>query len=431
MTERAMGARGVGLAVAFGIAAGAAPVDPLTMSARADVSSAHWMQFGSSGPAHWNQPFDRSQAREWEANPETGEATLSRDNIAPMKDAIKRYAKIVSKGGWKKLPKGKLQRGQRGPAVELLRARLEASGDLVAYRNARHVFDSSVETAVKRFQMRHGLTPSGKIDRATRNAMNVPARARLRQLRTNLSRISSLSRAASKKKYVLVNIPAAQIEAVSGGEVVSRHAAVVGKADRRTPILRSSIHAINFNPIWTLPPTVIRKDLIPKGRSLARRGKDVLSVYGIDAYSNGRKLTTTKINWHSSAVYNYTYRQSPGPDNPMGFVKINFHNNHAVYLHDTPSKSLFGRNFRAASSGCVRVRNVEQLVSWLLEDNGGWSVSRVADMKESGARKDVNLKRGVPLYMAYITAWVGQDGIPQFRRDLYRRDGVGALAAAY
>ena len=115
----------------------------------------------------------------------------------------------------------------------------------------------------------------------------------------------------------------------------------------------------------------------------------------------------------------------------MGFVKINFHNKHSVYMHDTPSKSLFGRNFRAHSSGCVRVQNVQQLVSWLLTSNSDWDARRVAHMKATGERKDVRLKQRVPVYFAYLTAWSTQDGVVHFRRDLYRRDGVGVMASAY
>jgi murein L,D-transpeptidase YcbB/YkuD len=181
-----------------------------------------------------------------------------------------------------------------------------------------------------------------------------------------------------------------------------------------------------------VPASIVRKDLVPKARQYARAGKDVLSIYRIDAYDGkGRKLNPARINWNSKAVYSYSYRQQPWEDNSMGFVKINFPNGHSVYMHDTPSKSLFGRNFRAHSSGCVRVQGVESLVGWLLQPNGGWDVSRVLDMKRTGARKDVRLKKRVPVYFAYVTAWATKDGTVNFRRDLYRRDGVGAMASAY
>ena len=262
-------------------------------------------------------------------------------------------------------------------------------------------------------------------------ALNIPAKVRLRQLRVNLNRLRAHAK-KGKRRYVVVNIPAAQIESVENDRVVSRHTGVVGKIDRRTPVLSSAIHELNFNPVWRLPPTVIKKDLIPKGRQMQRAKKNVLVKYGIDAYSgSGRKLDPKKINWNSSQPYNLSYRQQPGRDNPLGFVKINFHNSYSVYLHDTPSDRLFGRNFRAASSGCVRVSNIETLLTWLLKDKQEWRRSAIEDLKESGETKTVRMRRNVPIHMVYVTAWATEDGVVQFRRDLYRRDGVGAIAATY
>ncbi len=423
-----MGRRGIASVIIIGAAFGTA----LATAARAEVDN-FWSQFGFGGPAaEWDQPYDRSQARNWELNPPRGYPTLSKANIAPMKAAIKRYARIAAKGGWKPIPKGQtLRTGMSGRAVQLLRRRLELTGDLKPGSGLSNVYDYYVEQAVKRFQKRHGLSPSGIADKTTIMALNVPASARLRQLRTNLGRLVSLSRNPGKK-YVLVNIPAAQIEAVENNRVVSRHAAVVGKYERQTPILRSTISQISFNPYWTVPPTVLRKDLIPKARQYARRGKDILAAYRMTAYdSRGRKLDPKKINWFSDAVYNYTYRQEPWEENSMGFVKIHFPNKYAVFLHDTPLKSLFGRNFRAASSGCVRVQNVKQFVAWLLKDNKGWSRRRIDQIKASGERIKVKPARRIPVYLAYITAWATPDGTVNFRRDIYKRDRVGLLAAAY
>ena len=192
----------------------------------------------------------------------------------------------------------------------------------------------------------------------------------------------------------MVNIPGAQIEAVEDGRVVSRHAGVVGKIDRPTPILKSAVHEMNFNPVWHLPPTVISKDLIPKGREMQRAGQSVLVKYGIDAYDGtGKKLDPNKVDWNAASAQGLSFKQQPGKENPMGFLKINFHNQYSVYMHDTPSESLFGRNFRAASSGCVRVSGIEQLAAWMLSDNGDWNAERIQQIKKSGERADVRLKR--------------------------------------
>ncbi len=384
----------------------------------------------------WDQPFDRSFAKQWESQPERGFPTLSRDNIGPIKAAIKRYADIVANGGWERIPLVEMRVGMTHPAVAALRRRLEIDGDLKAAGGDRMTFDYYVEKAVKRAQARHGIAPTGFVDKNTILALNVPAAARLRQLQANLTRIASLSAQTAQGKYVVVNIPAAQIEAVQDNRVVSRHAGVVGKVDRQTPVLQSTIHELNFNKEWIVPPTVLREDLVPKGRELARKGQNVLIKHGIDAYADygafkrGQKIDPARIDWNSEAALNYLYVQNAGEDNPLGFVKINFHNSHAVYLHDTPSKSIFARNFRAESSGCVRVQNIPQLAAWLLED-AGWTMAQVLRMKQTGERLDVALKKRVPLYMVYVTAWATPDNMVHFRRDLYRRDGVGLTASAY
>lgn len=373
---------------------------------------------------------DRDFIREWEANPTKGYATLSEANIVATKAAIKKYEAMVAAGGWTPLPETPMQAGESGRGVALLRKRLQISGDLRETGYSDDGYDYAVEKAVKRFQASNGLPPTGRVDKYTIAALNIPAKVRLKQLQINLARLTELSQSAAKR-YILVNIPAAQIEAIENGRIVSRHAGVVGKVDRATPLLRSEIHEMNFNPVWRLPPTVISKDLIPKGRQMQKEGKNVLVKFGIDAYDgSGKKLDPEKINWNSAVVAGLSYSQQPGKDNPLGFLKINFHNAHSVYMHDTPSETIFGRNFRAASSGCVRVHGIEKLALWLLAGQG-WTEDHVTQLKESGARKDVKLKKSVPLYFVYITAWATEDGIVQFRRDLYGRDGLGDSIKTY
>lgn len=407
--------------------------------ASAGIAEAHdnnsWLRFGPSGEQTMTtsaaSTYDRSFIREWEANPPKGYPTLAGANIEATRQAIKRYEDIVKSGGWPAIEAAELQPGANGPAVAALHARLKASGDLREDTYSPDHFGVELEKAVKRFQASNGLTPTGIVDKRTIAALNVSAADRLKQLKQGLERLRQYAGTAGKKKYVVVNIPAAQIEAVEGERVLLRHTGVVGKPDRKTPLLKSSIHELNFNPVWRLPPTVVLKDLIPKGRQMQAAGKNVLTKFGIDAYDgSGKKLDPEKIKWDSGMPHGLSYSQQPGKENPLGFLKINFHNEHSVYMHDTPSESLFGRNFRAASSGCIRVSNIESLASWILEDQG---VSRedIEKLRKSGERKDVRLKRPVPLYFVYITAWATEDGVVQFRRDLYQKDGVGETASAY
>ena len=393
-----------------------------------------WLQFGppnESSNLSSQRSYDRAFIREWEANPPRGYPTLSPSNIDATRQAIQRYEKIVADGGWEPLANAELRAGMSGRNVGALARRLRISGHMRGERDDQDDFGYELAKAVKRFQATNGLTPTGVVDKRTIAALNVPAAARLKQLKRGLERLREYAGVLGKKRYVVVNIPAAQVEAVEADHVVSRHTGVVGKRDRQTPLLRSSIHELNFNPVWRLPPTGIQKDLIPKGRSMEKTGKSVLVKYGIDAYDGrGRKLDPAKVKWNSSMPNQLSYSQQPGKENPLGFLKINFHNAHSVYMHDTPSDGLFGRNFRAASSGCIRVQNIEKLASWLLQDDGV-SNAQIDSLKTSGERMDVRVKKPVPLYFVYVTAWATQDGAIQFRRDLYQRDGIGDTASAY
>ena len=391
-----------------------------------------WLGFDQSDDG-WDQSSrERTSARDLETQPDRGFPTLAKENIETTKAAIKQYAELVAQGGWPQLPQLELRTGVNHPAVVQLRRRLQATGDLQAYGGYPEVYDSYVEQAVKRAQLRHGVPPTGFLDSVTIDALNVPASARLRQLRTNLTRLQNLVPSTPAGKYVLVNIPGAQIEAVNNNQVVSRHIGVVGKPDRPSPLLQSAIEEINFNKEWVVPPTVLKADLVPKGRS----GQDVLAKYKIDAYldhaayQRGQRLDPMQIDWSSDAPLRYFYVQNAGEDNPLGYAKINFASPHGVYMHDTPGQSIFSKSFRAESSGCVRVQNIHQLVAWLLEDNG-WSVQQVLRMKQSGERLTVRLKKRVPLYWTYVTAWATPDGAVQFRNDIYRKDGVEAMASAY
>ncbi len=395
-----------------------------------------WLGFDQSGDAFDQPARDRRSARETDTQPERGFPTLAKENIAATRNAIRKYSDIVARGGWAQLPPIELRTGMNHPAVVQLRRRLQATGDLQAYGGYPEIYDSYVEHAVKKAQTRYGLPATGFLDKYTIEELNVSATARLRQLRTNLPRLQSLSTSTPAGKYVVVNIPAAQIEAINNNQVASRHTGVVGKPDRPSPLVTSAIEEINFNKEWVVPPTVLKADLIPKGRDMMPKGEDVLAKYKIDAYADysayqkGQRINPKNINWNSDQPLHYFYVQNAGTENPLGYVKINFESPQSVYMHDTPGQSIFGQNFRAESSGCVRVQNVHQLVAWLLEDNG-WNVSQVLRMKQTGERLNIRHKKRVPLYWTYVTAWGTPDGTVQFRRDLYHRDGVEAVASAY
>ena len=377
------------------------------------------------------QESERDQA-EWpqsyEASPQmaVGRETtpiLSPATVAATEAAIQRYQDLAARGGWNPVPAGaELRVGSKSRAVEALRARLVASGDLDPVAGMGPVFDSFVEAAVKRFQARHGLGQTGVVNEATFAELNVPAETRLQQLQTNIVRLKAYA-SDPGARYVVVNIPAASVETVEDGVVYSHHAAGVGKIDRQSPIMQTKATEINFNPFWTVPPSLIKKDLIPKMKA----DPSYLTDEKIRVFNKeGQEVDPATINWNTNEATQYKYRQDMGADlNSLGFVRINIPNPYGVYMHDTPSKGIFGDDFRFVSSGCVRVQDVRDYVAWLLKDNPGWGRDQIDEVIRSGQRLDVKLTTPVPVYWVYITAWATPDGVVQFRPDVYQRDGAG------
>jgi L,D-transpeptidase YcbB len=358
--------------------------------------------------------------------PTPSEPTVSAATAHTTEKAIERYADIVAHGGWPQVPSVSVLRlGDRHPSVPALRARLAASGDIDPNAVGNDIYDSYVESAVRRFQARHGLTTDGVIRGETLAALNVSAPARLAQLKVNLTRLRTLS-ANLSPRYVVCNLPAARIEAIENGAAVSRHTAVVGKPDRPSPEINSKIIQINFNPYWTVPPSIVQKDLIPRMQDQP----DYLSSNHIRIFDAAhRELEPSQINWYSEDATHYSFKQDPGSFNSLGSIRINFPSQYGVYMHDTPLKNLFGDDFRFHSSGCVRVQNVRQLVAWLLEGMKGWSLDDIDRVIKSGDQKNVELKKQVPLHWVYITGWATEDGVVQFREDIYGKDGVSGAQA--
>ena len=371
---------------------------------------------------NWDTEFD---ARASQAGKVASTLPIfSPETVTYIERAIGQYQQIVAAGGWPVVPaQQKLKIGAYDPSVEQLRRRLMISGDLSQRAGISQAFDTYVDAAVKRFQARHGLPADGVMGKYTYAAMNVSAQVRLGQLETNLVRLRSMSGFLGDR-YVMVNIPAAQIEAVENGRVVQRHTAIVGKVDRQTPILNSKINEVIINPYWNAPESIIRKDIIP----LMRKDPTYLTRNNIRILGpDGNEIPPENVDWSTDEAAKYRLRQDPGKINAMASVKINFPNPHATYMHDTPQQSLFGKLARFESSGCVRVQNVRDLVTWLLRDNGGWNRQRFEATIKTGENTPVALTNPVPVYFTYVSAWSTGDGVVHFRDDIYARDGVDEL----
>jgi len=354
----------------------------------------------------------------------------SQEMVDALEQAIHRYQSIHTNGGWPTIPgNGAIRVDDNDERVALLYKRLSISGEWTK-RPSQGLFGydytEGMEDAVRRFQQNHGLRVTGRVDRQTLQALNIPVLARLAQLRVNLQRIRDLM-ARNDDRYVLVNAAAFQLEAVEKHQVELRHRVIVGKVERQTPIVRANIRALNFYPHWRVPESVAQLDLIPR----LVKEPDYLQKEKIRVLTgsyNGPEIDPTNVDWSKVDAARIRFKQDPGPQNALGLVRIDMPNSEGVYMHDTPMKHLFNQRWRAFSAGCVRVQDVFTLVEWIAKYETGWDQpGRTKDILAAGQAIDMNLTRPVPVYFTYITAWAELDGRVMFRPDLYGRDGVRDL----
>ncbi len=375
--------------------------------------------------AEWRQSYDAGARN---AVLRSSTPMLSPEALQATEQAIVAYRDLAARGGWPQvqLP-DRMSVGAKGQGVVALRRRLIVTGDLDPAAGDSNVYDSYVEAGVRRFQSRVGLSTTGSINRATVAALNVPIDRRIRQLETNVVRLRSWSGNLGGR-YVVANIPAAMVETVENGHVATRHAAGVGKIDRQSPLLQTRIPEVNFNPTWTVPASIIRKDLIPT----MRKQPNYLTENKIRIISpSGGEIPPASVNWNSDEATRYTFRQDPGGEfNSLGFVRINIPSPHGVYMHDTPSKGIFGDDYRFVSSGCMRVQNVRDYVAWLLKNTPGWDRAKIDETIQSGQRVNARIADPVACYWVYVTAWATPDGGVQFRDDIYNKDGLGPAPVA-
>ncbi len=347
--------------------------------------------------------------------------------------ALAEYRRIAAAGGWPVIPQGpKLETGTADPRVSALAAHLAVTDDLAdAQRYAESpVMDAALADAVRRFQVRHGLQADGIVGRATLRALNVPATERVQQLRLALERARWVQDELGAR-FVAVNIAGFRIYVVSGGKLAWESRVVVGRAHQQTPVFTGSLQYLVFNPSWSVPYSIATRELLPEIQ--ADPGWFAAHDYELRDLS-GRRVDPATVDWAALSRRNFPYVlvQRPGPNNALGAVKFIFPNEHSVYLHDTPARSLFSTAERAFSHGCIRVENPLELATVLLAADG-WDRARVDAAVASGKTTTVHLGQPMPVLLLYSTANVDPDGTVHFYRDVYDRDAriAAALDAPY
>lgn len=310
----------------------------------------------------------------------------------------------------------KFKKGDQNKTIISIKKRLQYWKDLSKLDSLTDKYDENLEKAIKQFQERHGLQADGVIGTGTLMALNIKKELRKQQIICNLERWRWFPKQLGIN-HLVVNIPNYKLHTVQNIDTTLTFKVVVGTEKRKTPILSSKVSEVIFNPTWTVPPTIIKEDLIPE----TRKSRKYISSRNIVIY-NRKGKEVNLADWHHSVAEDYRYVQKPGEDNALGFVKINFPNNHMVYLHDTNHRELFVKNYRALSSGCVRVENPLRLAEYLLynkpENYNTTKIDSLITFKETNI---IKLDEEFQVHILYFTAWL-ENNLMQFRDDVYSYD---------
>ena len=318
------------------------------------------------------------------------ETILTYESYLELTDTIARYQKIHKSGGWQEIKIDReLSIGDVSSDIITLRNRLKMTEDMVEDRGIADIFDIFVENGLKKFQFRHGIAPTGVLDDATMDAVNIPG------------------------NYLL---------AVNDNKIEFQTKVVVGRDERQTPTISSDIYEINFFPFWHIPGSIVQKD-IAKAMQVDSEYLKKNNILIYQDYYYKDTINPEYIDWYSDEPTLFKFRQNPGYTNSLGVAKINFANKHAVFLHDTPNKSLFSDGQRFFSSGCVRVQNIDDLIQWLLFPNKSWTRNKLENILNIKQTTTVRMDEEIPIKIGYLTAWY-DNGLVHFREDIYGKDPV-------
>lgn len=323
---------------------------------------------------------------------------------ALLQSAITKYTDIQSRGGWGKITLSKkfYNKGDSGPTIKQLKDRLRTSGDFTV-ADTSSLYTAELMEVVKKVQVQFGFKDNGVVDAAFVKELNVPVEKRIQQLQLNIDRFSKLPGVAQGTRLV-ANIPEFKLHVYEGDQLVFDIDVVVGKESTKTVIFNDEMQHIVFSPSWTVPPSIVKNEILPAMR--------------------GRREYLWKNNYVQTGTENGlpVIKQLPGAHNALGKVKFVFPNSHNIYFHDTPAKSLFGLRKRAFSHGCIRLAEPAKLAEYLLRNTPGWTPEKIRKAMNSGDEQYVKLPATVPVSISYFTAWVDNTGMVNFREDIYGLD---------
>ncbi len=342
------------------------------------------------------------------------------DYYKRLKLKLRSYRQIQKNGGFPKIIPDKigLKIGDSDSCLLELKKYLIISGDLTK-NDSTTSFNSDLEIALKKFQNRMGLADDGSIGKNTLAALNKPISFRINQIMINLERLRWIPQ-QMEANYLLVNIPEYRLHVFEQNKELWGMNVVVGKTATKTSIFKGDMINVVLNPYWNIPYSIAINEILPK----LKQNPGYLARNNMEALSSGNTVINPySVNWSSySGSLPYSFRQKPGNNNSLGKLKFLFPNSYSIYLHDTPSKSLFGQSNRAFSHGCIRIAEPLKLANYLLKNNDTWTPEKLDEILSGKTQTIIKLNPGIPVYIAYFTAWVDNKGQLNFRNDLYQLD---------
>jgi murein L,D-transpeptidase YcbB/YkuD len=330
--------------------------------------------------------------------------TISALQYELLEKQLNRFYEIEKKGGWKKIVTNKkfLIKGQSDIAIKQVKERLRISDDFTS-TDTSNLFTDELLAALKKVQKRFGHRQNGVLDVSLLKELNVPLAERIQQLEANLERLKTQP-AISTGTRLVANIPEFKLHVYEGEKHVFEMAIVVGTESNKTVVFNDEMTQIVFSPYWNVPPSIVQNEILPA----MRKNRNYLRHNGYEQVGTEGGLPAI--------------RQKPGVKNSLGLVKFVFPNSHSIYFHDTPAKSLFEVRKRTFSHGCIRLAEPARLAQYLLRDDKDWTPEKITQAMHSGKEQTVTLKQPIAVSITYFTAWVDNEGLLNFREDIYGKD---------